>query len=352
MSLASQQPIAISSTDFDVMLKFSRTIDALQSKPLYIGRIHALPEVAQHISAHPSLLMGFDFHLTPDGPKLIEINNNAGGLFDIQDGWIPQREHEEMQGDLRQRLLSMFPRSWQHIAIMDEDISTQYMLPEMQAYADLLRSDGRKVSLLNPADIKSDENFLYGDGHKIDAIYNRHTDFYLESKVLSHIRDAFLSNHVVLNPYPRSYALIGDKNRMVDWWRPGFFDDVLGEGELASVQSVVPETHLLSEMNIDTAWSSRKHWVFKPAARHGGKGVLMGKSISRTRFDAMDQTETVAQQLVPPSIITINDKSFKFDIRLYMCGQNLVAMAGRAWNGQITNFQEDGSGWTSIQVRT
>lgn len=25
--------------------------------------------------------MGYDFHVTPEGPKLIEINTNAGGAF-------------------------------------------------------------------------------------------------------------------------------------------------------------------------------------------------------------------------------------------------------------------------------
>jgi hypothetical protein len=25
--------------------------------------------------------MGYDFHLSPDGPRLIEINTNAGGAF-------------------------------------------------------------------------------------------------------------------------------------------------------------------------------------------------------------------------------------------------------------------------------
>lgn len=28
-------------------------------------------------------MMGFDFHLGPDGPRLIEINTNAGGLATV-----------------------------------------------------------------------------------------------------------------------------------------------------------------------------------------------------------------------------------------------------------------------------
>lgn len=113
---------------------------------------------------------------------------------------------------------------------------------------------------------------------------------------------------------------------------------------------MVPETHLLSECNLEEAWKNRKQWVFKPAARHGGKGVLLGKAMSRKRFKALEVESTVMQKLVPASKIEIDDVTFKFDIRLYMHGSTLIAMSGRAWNGQITNFREEGSGWTAIAV--
>lgn len=30
-----------------------------------------------------ALLLGFDFHISPEGPRLIEINTNAGGLATV-----------------------------------------------------------------------------------------------------------------------------------------------------------------------------------------------------------------------------------------------------------------------------
>ena len=74
--------------------------------------------------------------------------------------------------------------------------------------------------------------------------------------------------------------------------------------------------------------------------------------MSRKRFDALETSSTVMQKLVPPSLINIDDTSYKFDVRLYMHGERLIAMAGRAWRGQITNFREEGSGWTPIVVDT
>jgi len=351
MTLATLAPVLITQRDFQSMLTFARTIFQLKSNDAYINNMQLnLPETAQMNPQYPSLLMGYDFHLTSDGPKLIEINNNAGGLFEKDDGWIPQCQHVEMPNNLEQRIKAMFPESWKHIAIMDEAIQDQYMYPEMCAYARLLESSGRTVSLVSPEDLELRESGLFVNGLSIDAIYNRHTDFYLEHESMQHIKQAFMAKQVVLNPNPRSYALIGDKNRMVDWWREGVLESIVDASSLVCIRNVVPETHLLAECESDLAWETRKSWVFKPAAKHGGKGVLLGKGMSRKRFEQFDKHTTVMQKLVPPSQITINDASFKFDVRLYMHGSSLIAMAGRAWNGQITNFREEGSGWTAIAI--
>ncbi len=353
MSLATNVPVPILENDFQTMLHFARTIYQLEHDKVYAQALALhLPETVDVAPHHPSMLMGYDFHLTPQGPKLIEINNNAGGLYENDDGWIPQYEQQRLVPNFPAKLLAMFAKDWQHIAIMDEDITQQYMFPEMNAYAALLRADGRSVSLVSPEDLVLKAEGLYADGLKVDVIYNRHTDFYLESSPLAHIRQAFLEQQVVLNPYPRSYALLGDKNRMVDWWREGLLETFLNDQAIQLIRAVVPETYLLSEYDSEKAWQIRKSWVFKPAARHGGKGVMLGKGMSRKRFEQFDTGSTVMQKLVPASQIEIDGETFKFDIRLYMHGEDLIAMAGRAWNGQITNFRETGSGWVPIQVKS
>ncbi|MDQ6979944.1 MAG: hypothetical protein Q9M46_00545 [Ghiorsea sp.] len=353
MTLATQTPISISQHDFQTMLSFARAAYQLKSNATYLSLLaEKLPETAKVAPNNPSILMGYDFHLTDKSPKLIEINNNAGGLWEKDDGWIPQGSHAELADDLPTRLLRMFAPKWKHIAIVDEDIQSQYMFPEMKAYASLLKENGRKVSLVSPEDLVQQSDGLYILGTKVDMIYNRDTDFYLESAAMQHIRQTYMAGQVDLNPYPRSYALIGDKNRMVDWWRDGLLESCVNDKILNLIRDVVPETHVLAEYDKDQAWKIRKQWVFKPAARHGGKGVLLGKAMSRKRFDALETSSTVMQKLVPPSLVQIGDVSYKFDIRLYMHGEDLIAMAGRAWRGQITNFREEGSGWTPIVVDT
>lgn len=345
------------------MLAFSRLLHRLEQHESYVELLensleNGLQETAKVIPDSPGMLMGFDFHLTDDGPKLIEINNNAGGLYigrqadrdNINQLWLSQPHTPELPGGLKERLLAMFPPHWKTIAIVDEEIEQQYMFPEMQAYANILEDDGRTVFLVSPEGLRLDDDGLYVGQSRIDAIYNRHTDFYLESEPMRQIRKAYLAGQVQLNPHPRSYALLGDKARMADWWHEGVLEACMSEPEISLIRSVVPEIHLMCEYDSEQAWAERKNWVFKPAARHGGKGVLLGKSVSRTRFDALDRQDSVMQRFVPASIVHVNNKPFKFDVRLFTQGEKLIAVAGRVWQGQVTNFRTEGSGWVALEI--
>jgi len=354
--LATEQAIPVLHDDFDTMLRFARAVYALKDNAAYLRQLHdVLPPAARIRPCRPSVLMGFDFHLTPAGPKLIEINNNAGGLYIGQDHrqqdlWMPQPRLPELPGMLEERLLRMFDAQWQAIAVMDEQVEQQFMYPEMCAYARLLQCAGRKAWVVNPEDLHLTDKGLMYQQQYIDAIYNRHTDFYLESEALAHVRRAYEAGQVTLNPHPRSYALIGDKTRMVDWWREGWLEHCVDSTELALIRQVVPETRRLDEMDADEAWQMRKQLVFKPAARHGGKGDVLGRSMSRRRFESLDRSDTVVQQLVPPSSVHVGDQEMKLDIRMYMHGPELIALAGRVWRGQVTNFRQPGSGWVTLDI--
>ena len=333
------------------MLDFSRSIFALKDNPAYLRLLEPyLPEMAKIRTEWPSVLMGFDFHLTPNGPKLIEINNNAGGLYIGDKRWMPQPAIAELPEPLESRLTAMFHSDWTTIAIMDEDVTNQYMYPEMQAYAELFERDGRHVVVVSPEDIRLTDDGLFVDDLHIDAIYNRHTDFYLDTEDVAHIRTAYERGQVVVNPHPRSYALIGDKSRMVDWWREGLLEQCVDSTAVERIRAVTPQTIQLTEIDLDLAWRERKQWVFKPSARHGGKGVVLGKGMSRKRFETLNRAETIVQQLVPASMVEVEGQEMKFDVRLYMHGEKLIALAGRAWHGQVTNFREPGSGWVSLNI--
>jgi len=350
-ALASETAVPIAQTEFDTMLAFARNVFRLKDNPAYLQALSdELPATAHIKTAWPSVLMGYDFHLTEDGPKLIEINNNAGGLYIGDKRWLPQPEIDALHGTLEQRLTEMFHSDWTTIAIMDENVTGQFMYPEMLAYAELFEKDGRQVVVVSPEDLQLRDDGLFFEQRRIDAIYNRHTDFYLDTEALADIRSAYERGQVAINPHPRSYALIGDKSRMVDWWRADLLEACVDADAVESIRAVTPQTFQFSEMDVEQAWAERKQWVFKPAARHGGKGVVLGKGMSRKRFETLDIEDTIVQQLVPASEVEVEGLKMKFDIRLYMHGEKLIALAGRVWRGQVTNFREPGSGWVSLSI--
>lgn len=354
--LASETPVRISAADFERMYDFVQRMWSLKQMPAYAQALHgSLPAAAGIDPGAPGILMGYDFHLTGDGPKLIEINNNAGGLYMGNHLWLPQPDLALWDEALVRRLCRMFPGHWRRMAILDDDITSQFMYPEMQAYAEILRMEGRTVLLLSPDDMRLEADGLYasdenGEVLRLDGIYNRHTDFYLQSEQMRDVRAAFEKRLVQLNPHPRSYALLGDKGRMVDWWRPGLLEGLLEPVDVEAIRAVVPETRRLIDADAVDVWSDRVRWVFKPAARHGGKGVLLGKGMSRKRFAELDPDDTVMQRYVPASEIELNGGTFRLDIRLFTHGPELIALAGRVWRGQMTNFRTEGSGWVPVEV--
>ncbi|MDQ6956144.1 MAG: hypothetical protein Q9M21_03000, partial [Mariprofundaceae bacterium] len=240
-TLAALEEVKIERNEFEKMLQFSRLMFQLKQNSHYITSLKdQLPATADAMFDESSMLMGYDFHLTDNGPRLIEINNNAGGLYIGANRWMKQPAIAELVGTLEDRISGMFPDTWQTIAIMDEDVTEQYMYPEMQHYAGLLRQTGRTVFLVSPEDIQLKADGLYIENQRVDGIYNRHTDFYLDTAELAHIRTALMAGQVALNPHPRSYALLGDKSRMVDWWHQGLLEGCLPSDDVAFIRNIVP----------------------------------------------------------------------------------------------------------------
>jgi hypothetical protein len=90
--------------------------------------------------------MGYDFHLGEAGPKLIEVNTNAGGAFlkallaGAQRACCTEVEQAlPLLADFDAGLVGMFEAEWacqrdattlRRIAIVDDDPEGQYLYPE------------------------------------------------------------------------------------------------------------------------------------------------------------------------------------------------------------------------------
>ena len=75
-------PLFVRRADLATMEQAAQSIDALARNPSYASAVSAwMSQIAEHDFGPLGVFMGYDFHLTEAGPRLIEINTNAGGAF-------------------------------------------------------------------------------------------------------------------------------------------------------------------------------------------------------------------------------------------------------------------------------
>jgi len=339
------------------MLRLQRTLERLAALPGYRQRLHdLLPETARFDPGTASVLMGYDFHLTDTGPRLIEVNTNAGGgLLALQ---AALGAEPSLPPRLEARLKSMFAsalptgRLPQRVAIIDDTPEQQFLYPEMRAFARLFERWDIEAAIATPEALDADADGVRLDGNPVDLVYNRHCDFYLETEPLAGLRAGWLAGKVSLSPHPRAYGLLADKRRLC------LFSDHqalaacgLPDRDIAVLQRLVPETRLLADFDPEALWKERKQWVFKPAAMFASRGVLVGAKATRGRFAELDPQTTIVQRYVAPSTTAAGgDDTLKTDLRLFAGAGIALGLGARLYHGQVTNLRTEGGGFARIRL--
>ena len=175
--------------------------------------------------SYGKLMLGFDFHLTQNGPKLIEINTNAGGLasvFTFERADV-LRKHIEMK--FIEAIITEFNLARNNeknsekptlLAIVDDNVEEQGMYPEMLAFSELLNNHSIPTVVISQNNIKmNEEKELFFNNQKIEMIYNRICDFRLVEEKNKLLRESLLNKKVVITPHPYSYVRCGDKRNLL-----------------------------------------------------------------------------------------------------------------------------------------
>jgi len=351
--------------DLRQMLALVRLLFRLSQSESYRQQVlPRLPEVGRFDPGHAALMMGYDFHLTAAGPRLIEVNTNAGG------GYIAWLSEAQAQGHdpiilsprIENRLFASFQKEWQdfsggrqelrRIILLDEEPEEQPLYPEMVACRDWLQQQGLAAEIAAPEQLQADEGGVFHQGQKIDLIYNRHCDFYLETAAMAGVRSSYLGGSVCLSPNPFAYGLLADKRRMVLWSdRQALAAMGLATADQNLLLQLVPQSRLLADYNPDQLWEERKKLIFKPVDRFGSRGVLMGKSITRKRFATLEPETTLVQEVVTPSVEKAADgQEFKADLRLFVYRDRLLGVGARLYQGQVTNLRTEGGGFAPVRL--
>lgn len=376
-SLFSNVPVFVPA---ELLTEMAHVVDAVEAASRLPGyRDAALswaPSIAGLDFGLAGALMSYDFHVTASGPKLIEVNTNAGGAFlnallaraqraCCADAQVPfEILHSQ---DFGSKITDMFIDEWRRqrgvgrpttIAIVDDAPEEQYLFPEFRLAKALLEERGLEAVIADANELLFDGVALLFQGRPIDLVYNRLVDFALEEPRHAALQAAYVGCNVVVTPNPRAHAMFADKRNLTllsDTDRLGLWG--LGQNYLDVLRTSVPTTVIVSPDNADALWRDRRNLFFKPARGHGSKAAYRGDKVTRKVWTEILERDYVAQSYAAPGVRKVQlgevRAELKVDVRLYTFAGAVLLAAARLYQGQTTSMRTPGGGFAPVlQVRS
>lgn len=369
--LFSNVPVFLPSAVIGEMAGIVAAIEQVARMPAYREAVFVwAPEIAREDRGPLGVFMGYDFHLDGEGPRLIEINTNAGGAFlnallaraqlaccgEVAAGL------EMLEADnFAANVVAMFTDEWRRrrgdramprIAIVDDRPHGQYLYPEFVLAREMLLKAGIDAAIADAADLTYADGRLTAGGLEIGMIYNRLTDFAFAQPEHAALHAAYRDDAVVVTPGPHNHALFADKRNLTllsdsellkAWGVPAAIRD-----RLATIPRTVPVT----PENAGQLWEARKELFFKPTGGHGGKAVYRGDKVTRGVWAEIAKGGYVAQAFAAPGersvLLDGAPVARKMDVRLYTYSGRILLAAARLYQGQTTNFRTPGGGFAPV----
>ena len=321
-------------------------------------------------SSHPincdpynySILMCYDFHVTDENVKLIEINTNAsfaivaGVLSHINKQALPLNlsmedydGHEFLKKAIYEEItLCKMDLEDVNIAIIDDHPEKQKTYFEFHYYKALFEHWGHKTVICDPSELEWDSKnkiLRHRLGQIVHFVYNRCCDFLLEDPKNQHLKQGFVHLKTCFSPNPYEYCLLAHKQRLVDLSNKDFLKILnLSSDDLQIIKEAIPFSSSVLEIPKEELWSRRKAFFFKPKTLYGGKGAFRGSSISRKKFESIYSNSYMIQEYIPPP--TFED--YKYDLRVYTYKSEPYLALARLYRGQVTNASTIGGGLATI----
>jgi hypothetical protein len=371
-TLFSNVPVFVPAVALAEMARVVGAVEAAARLPEYQSVVlsRASP-IARRDFGPIGAFMGYDFHITPQGPRLIEVNMNAGGAFlNIS---LARAQHAcctEALAPLEigsaaasgEKIARMFIDEWRlqrgHgkpglVAVVDDAPELQHLYPEFQLAKALLEENGIETIIADAEQLSLVGHALSIHGRSIDLVYNRLVDFSLEEPRHAALRTAYLEGVVVVTPNPHVHALIADKRNLALLWE---FDRLkqwgLSPQHVETLRAGVLKTVVVSSDNADELWRGRDQLFFKPARGYGSKAAYRGDKVTRRVWGEITNGEYVAQAYAPPGSREIAldgiHSELKVDVRLYTYAGIALLAAARLYRGQTTNMRTPGGGFAPV----
>jgi hypothetical protein len=370
--LFAARPVFVEGAHLEAMAAVMAAVERVAALPTYRDRVLArAPAIARHDPGALGAFFGYDFHAAGSGLGLIEVNTNAGGamlnavLARAHRACCTPVERLGLGADaaehFEQAILEMFFREWElagrpgrprTIAIVDEAPAGQYLYPEFLLFQRLFERFGLRAFVSDPAELRHERGRLMLGDTRIDLVYNRLTDFYLEAPASAALREAYLADTAVVTPHPRAHALFADKRNLALLSDSAALDTFgVDAGTKATLLGGIPRTVVVEPGGADALWARRKQLFFKPFAGFGGKAAYRGDKLTQRVWQEIAAGGYVAQQLVAPGERMLSgdaDRALKYDLRNYAYGSRVQWVGARLYQGQTTNFRTPGGGFAPV----
>jgi hypothetical protein len=342
--------VPIAASDLARMRELIAAVERVVALPQW-DELVKIPKVdAGHtLNTLSGVFMGYDFHLTPDGPRLIEINTNAGGglLAALQAG----------RTDVLAAYVAMFraecgTRELRTLAIVDEAPASQYLYPEFLGFRQLCAAHGIATLICAPDELLLCHGNLWHEEWKIDLVYNRLTDFAFAAPPQAVLREAWRQG-VRITPNPATHARYADKKNLIVLSDAALLESWGVDADTrATLLAGIPRTEAVTAERAADFWQRRRALFFKPTAGYGSKGSYRGDKLTKRVFDEILAGDYVAQAFAPPSTVAVEVAGelteLKADVRNYVYRGTVQLVAARLYQGQTTNFRTPGGGFAKV----
>lgn len=315
------------------------------------------------------IFMGYDFHLQNNNenknitPKLIEINTNAGGAFLnlCLLNAIYKNDKNNVADKLANEFVAMFKNEFaifsnnqknlQTIAIVDENLSEQFLYPEFEICQKILAKNNIQTIISSPENLSiQNNNLYYNNSIKIDFVYNRLTDFYLRSNAKNNaLLTAYQNDFAAISPNPKIYDLYANKNNLINLSNADFLDNLNIDNQSKNILlKHIPKILKVKNNDTEYLWKQRKNLFFKTAEGYGSKAVYRGDKLTKKVFAEIIESDAyLAQEIIPPSehLLKNINAVMKADFRCYCYNGKIQLVAARLYQGQTTNFRTENGGF-------
>jgi hypothetical protein len=342
--LFSARPVFVSESQSSRIVEVVQAIESVIAMPAYRQLVlENAPEIARRDpGGAKGVFLGYDFHPRGDRLGLIEINTNAGGAMLNA---AMARAHRRCCADdsrldgataagamFEDEILAMFQSEWtlagqgwplERIAIVDLAPTEQYLYPEFLLFQRLFERAGIEAVIADPAQISFRDGMMWMGEMRIDLVYNRLTDFMLETPECAALRKAYLEDAAVVTPYPQAHALYANKRNLVILSNADLLADLSVSQKVAEILLAnIPRTELVTTANAERLWSGRRGLFFKPAASYGSKAAYRGDKLTKRVWEEILAGDYIAQAIVAPGERAAGTRAepekLKFDLRSYV----------------------------------